>query len=175
MAVPFAFPEENNDVEVIIRQLSLLLNRLAVEFKKQRNENIQLRARNKLQSGIRRQISQGNQESSSSVSVGDSLLSAIATCKRFASPDGRVVIIPRREFDDAKTDSSAQSYDKSELYRTDNLNLTEVEEERGALSFIRLRLRSHRIWWSWLAPSTLTRNPFWTTAVICVVGWHLLR
>lgn len=47
MAVPFAFPEESNDVDIIIRQLSLLLNRLAVEFKKQQNENIQLRAKNK--------------------------------------------------------------------------------------------------------------------------------
>ncbi|KAK9890071.1 hypothetical protein WA026_008883 [Henosepilachna vigintioctopunctata] len=179
MAVPFAFPEDNNDVEVIIRQLSLLLNQLAVEFKKQQIENMQLRARNKLQSSTEQPVQQPSSDiATNATAVGDTLLTAIATCKRFATPDGRIISVPRREFDDAKNDSSSQTFDKTELCRIDsstNLAETDDEEQTPSPSLLRSSAQSQRLWWSWLAPNTLTRNPFWTTAMICVVGWHLLR
>ncbi|XP_045481841.1 uncharacterized protein LOC123685986 [Harmonia axyridis] len=174
MAVPFSFPEENNDVDVIIRQLGLLLNRLAVEFKKQRNENIQLRARNKLQSGSGSQTPHAANQENPNGAVNDTVLNAIATCKRFSVPHRVTDAQNAREFKDAKNDQ-IQQFDKIEFFDTnDSQQLTGIEPVygiNGPVSFFRLRWESCRMWWSWFLP----RNRFWTTTVICVVGWHLLR
>ncbi|XP_044765399.1 uncharacterized protein LOC123321731 [Coccinella septempunctata] len=178
MAVPFAFPEENNDVDVIIRQLSLLLNRLAVEFKKQRNENVQLRARNKLQSGSGRQTTHPNQEHPNGAVVSDTVLSAIATCKRFTVSHSVADPSTARDFEDAKNDAISP-FDKNEFYEADeNQELAEIEPVYvvdAPASFFRLRWETCRLWWSWFVPRNITTNQFWTTTVICVVGWHLLR
>lgn len=179
MAVAFSFPEENNDVEVILRQISFLLNKLAMEIKKQQEENNQLRsARTKL-----RQSGEGSRSTRNSDANVRSLGEAIATCKQFSPTHAHVLHQRGRNTDNDPENQIKEQWDKNNVNfcqtidQTDTSSITNDNFEEDDLTALVTPVRPplQNIWWSWLSTPHISTNSICATAVLCVVGWHLLR